>query len=340
MHNGNCTMCSRRLESPHYYVLEASAWFCKPCFSARSTSWCLERNKTSLKIFTPTFPGPEGRQHFDAWELYRKIKKCVPSFWYQGVPFIEPWEREVVADIELLLNALVSDPPTLLVFGELHNQYTPIRELLKLALKQLRDLGFTHLGIEMMPEDEPDITRFLEGRCSSAECIKSLLKGREGSLRQTFKGAFMELLKEGHEREFEILYLNSDGLRDEIMAQRVYEVLKDGQKNKVVCLLGGGHCSNRKRNRMPNTGSWHSMVEILAKKVTVKTVCQTSGQDDWVDSETYRPSLRSASSLGQQVVFKIDSTVGDNLGILPPTYLELQTIDFDFIYLCPSYDRL
>lgn len=341
MYDEPCTECGRPVDE-RFYVLDdtGSHRCCTTCLGSFPSNWVLQERGQKLRIMTPDHQMPQRRYSLTVYDLLQGIGRSIPSILLQtGAPFVNASEGELERDSSMLCGDLGIGLSRVVVFGEVHNQFSPIRSLLLSSLKKLKSLGFTHLGVELLPSDQPTIRMFVEERCDADTCLKTLLIGREASLRKTLAGTFLAILKEAHTQGFKILYLNSDGLRDEIMAQQVKDVLSPGGGERVACLLGSAHGVKRKPPRHPKENEWHSMAEILHIPYGVISIYQTSKSTvDRTLISGDRPTLQAVDIANASYLEAFNDLSLKAFGTLMPSELTLYSGDFDFIYKCPIYD--
>ena len=83
------------------------------------------------------------------------------------------------------------------------------------------------------------------------------------------------------------------------------------------------------------------MAEILGNKFKVVSIYQTAKPtEDKTFDNVDRPILVSTSGMKDSCLRSFNDKDLKEFGALMPNALELRTNDFDFIYQCPSYDRL
>ncbi|PZM80395.1 MAG: hypothetical protein DKT66_14120 [Candidatus Melainabacteria bacterium] len=180
---------------------------------------------------------------------------------------------------QLIRRLLTSPRIKVAGFGESHRWNNPHRQLLAGLIPSLRELGFTHLCLEIGPEFQAPLDEFARGNIQNVD-LEALLVDAGASLYQNGIPcpAYFSLLQRARDCGMQIIAIDKDRTerfwfhpeyaqypREQFQADRVMQVLAEASINRAIVLGGANHMYIRR----PAIQSAHlSMTEHLSNRLT------------------------------------------------------------------------
>lgn len=156
-------------------------------------------------------------------------------------------------------SSIIEPDCRVLAFGESHRGLAEKKEVID-SLKQLKNMGFTHLGLEFLGvEMQEIIDRYLlDKNEKDREAIWDHLK--TWSWGEIFFGTYLEIMEEAQKLGIKVVGLDmpqrekdfyqvSEEIelqqrRNPFMAKKVRDILFENPRNRVITFTGSGHIQN------------------------------------------------------------------------------------------------
>lgn len=184
---------------------------------------------------------------------------------HKDIPLITDFIKEKARDVDYA--AMITQKTRVLALGETHTRPEQKDELIN-HLKDLKDLGFTHLGMEIFGTNLQEIIDgYYEGRYTRDEFRRLIPydevyfnivdKAKELGIRvvgieiptpemEKFDRDMNKLIEEGKIADYLKFIDERDRQRDRWMAKTVQKILDADPNNKVVIYSGSGHSELKK----------------------------------------------------------------------------------------------
>ncbi len=196
---------------------------------------------------------------------------------------------------------MISSETRVLSFGEVHYREAAKEEVIS-NLKVLKELGFTHIGMEVFGEDVQESLDQSTDIKSHSQLIEQAK--RSGRYSPGATDLYLTIAQEAKNIGLQIIGLNLPSNHEQLsevaeavrqldtqMAARAKSVLEKNPQNRIVTFTGAGHAEK----------GGHSMAEILQQDFEVVGVNLTGGGKE-AFSPTERAALQAQVSLERFMV--------------------------------------
>lgn len=333
----NCGRCTNELGTRRWHEFGASQTLCDGC--RHEQVWSVLEENGRLRMYSPkssdvlSTQTPENCNLIEAMFYLRNV---IPSLSLpRAKQYLEPDLETIELDRDKLKDAVAKS--RVVIFGESHEEHSPIRKLLLNCLRDFVDAGFTHLGLELRPSYSAAIDKYLSDN-SLETCFKELY--RLGANCNLLNGTYLQILKAAKDLGMQFLYLNSDNLRDKKMFDLAKKELSS-EGTKIVCLIGAAHAVRRSSFTGNGANEWFSLAELLSNDgIGTYTIMQLDNySSDVVPPNsllTLRPSLHSNNEFQDAFIYKVPVYEKDFPGYNLPQIL-ITTRSYDSFYWSPVF---